>query len=56
MLADLVTEGLLVIALGWLLSTGARTLDRRLALERLLRGVSVSRGDAARRAVASART
>ena len=40
-LADLVTEGLLVIALGWLLTTGARTLDRRLALERLLRGATV---------------
>ena len=39
--ADLVTEGLLVIALGWLLTTGARTLDRRLALERLLRGATV---------------
>ena len=41
LLADLVTEGLLVIALGWLLTTGARTLDRRLSLERLLRGVTV---------------
>lgn len=40
-LADLATEGLLVIALGWLLTTGARTLDRRLALEGLLRGVTV---------------
>ena len=40
-LADLTTEGLLVVALGWLLTTGARTLDRRLALERLLRGVTV---------------
>ena len=38
-------EGLLVLALGWLLTTGARTLDRRLALERLLRGVPVARGD-----------
>ena len=44
MLADYATEGLLVVALGWLLTTGARTLDRRLALERLLRGVKV--GDA----------
>lgn len=43
-LADFATEGLLVIALGWLLTTGARTLDRRLALQRLLRGVRV--GDA----------
>lgn len=42
MLADFATEGLLVVALGWLLTTGARTLDRRLALERLLRGVTVS--------------
>ena len=40
-LADLTSEGLLVVALGWLLTTGARTLDRRLALERLLRGVTV---------------
>ncbi|HET7831308.1 MAG TPA: site-2 protease family protein [Candidatus Limnocylindrales bacterium] len=40
-LADLATEGLLVVALGWLLTTGARTLDRRLALERLLRGATV---------------
>ena len=36
------TEGLIAIALGWLLNTGARTLERRLALEQLLRGVSVS--------------
>ena len=43
-LADLVTEGLIGIALGWLLTTGARTGDRRLALERLLRGSPVSRG------------
>jgi CBS domain-containing protein len=43
-LAGFATEGLLVIALGWLLTTGARTLDRRLALEKLLRGVTV--GDA----------
>jgi len=40
-LADLATEGLLVVALGWLLTTGAKTLDRRLGLERLLRGVTV---------------
>ena len=33
-----------MVALGWLLTTGARTLDRRLALEKLLRGVTV--GDA----------
>ena len=44
------------IALGWLLTTGARTLDRRLALERLLRGVSVSRGDAAPTRRSSGRT
>jgi Zn-dependent protease/predicted transcriptional regulator len=43
-LAGFTTEGLLVVALGWLLTTGARTLDRRLALEKLLRGVTV--GDA----------
>ena len=40
-LANLATEGLIVIALGWLLTTGARTLERRLALEQLLRGVTV---------------
>ena len=55
-LADLATEGLLVIALGWLLTTGARTLDRRLALERLLRGVTVARGDGGRPAVGRRRT
>ncbi len=41
-LANFVTEGLIAIALGWLLNTGARTVERRLALEQLLRGVSVS--------------
>jgi Zn-dependent protease/CBS domain-containing protein len=41
-LADYVTEGLIAIALGWLLNTGARTVERRLALEQLLRGVPVS--------------
>jgi len=38
---DRPTEGLLVLSLGWLLSTGARTLDRRLGMEQLLRGVAV---------------
>jgi Zn-dependent protease/CBS domain-containing protein len=38
---DRTTEGLLVLALGWFLTTGARTLDRRLGLEQLLRGVPV---------------
>jgi Zn-dependent protease len=33
--------GLLLLALGWVLATGARTLDRRSRLERLLRGVPV---------------
>jgi Zn-dependent protease/CBS domain-containing protein len=41
-LANFVTEGLIAIALGWLLNTGARTVERRLALEQLLRGVPVS--------------
>ncbi len=41
-LGNFVTEGLIAIALGWLFNTGARTLERRLALEQLLRGVSVS--------------
>ena len=40
-LADQVTEGLIGIALGWLLNTGARTGERRLALEQLLRGSRV---------------
>ena len=39
---DQVTPGLLIVALGWLLATGARSLDRRLALEALLRGMPVS--------------
>lgn len=34
-------EGLMVLSLGWFLSTGARTLERRLAMARLLRGVAV---------------
>ena len=38
---DRTTEGLLILALGWFLSTGARTLDRRLGLEVLLRGMPV---------------
>jgi Zn-dependent protease/CBS domain-containing protein len=38
---DRVTEGLLILCLGWLLATGARALDRRLALEALLRGMRV---------------
>lgn len=41
-LANLVSGGLLVLCLGWLLATGARTLDKRIALERLLRGVPVA--------------
>jgi Zn-dependent protease len=41
-LADLITGGLLVLTLGWLLATGARTLDKRIALERLLRGATVA--------------
>ena len=49
-LADLATEGLLVIALGWLLTTGARTLDRRLALERAAARRHGARGDGRRRA------
>ncbi len=38
---DRITEGLLILCLGWLLATGARSLDRRLALETLLRGLRV---------------
>lgn len=42
--AEHVTEGLLVLALGWVLARGAQALDRRLGLEELLRGATV--GDA----------
>ncbi len=38
---DRTTEGLLVLSLGWFLSTGARTLERRLSMELLLRGIPV---------------
>lgn len=40
-MADLVTPGLLVLCLGWLLAGGARRLEQRLALEQLLRGLTV---------------
>jgi Zn-dependent protease/predicted transcriptional regulator len=48
-LADLISGGLLVLCLGWLLATGSSTLNKRVALERLLRGATV--GDATRREV-----
>lgn len=48
-LAEFVTEGLIAIALGWLLNTGARTVERRLGLEQLLRGLKV--GEAMQRDV-----
>ena len=48
-LADMISGGLLVLCLGWLLATGSGTLNKRLALERLLRGATV--GDATRRDV-----
>jgi Zn-dependent protease/CBS domain-containing protein len=41
-LADMITGGLLALCLGWLLTTGGKTLDKRLRLERLLQGASVS--------------
>ncbi len=41
-LADMITGGLLVLCLGWLLTTGARTLDKRLRLEQLLSGATVA--------------
>ena len=47
--AEYVTEGLIAIALGWLLNTGARTVERRLGLEQLLRGLNV--GEAMQRDV-----
>ncbi len=34
-------EGVVAIALGWLLNTGARTVESRVAMERLLRGMHV---------------
>ena len=40
-LANLVTVGLLVLSLGWLIATGSKALDRRLDLELLLRGATV---------------
>jgi Zn-dependent protease len=40
-LADMVTGGLLVLLLGWMLATGSRQLDKRLRLEGLLRGHTV---------------
>ncbi len=40
-MVDFVTEGLICIALGWLLTSSASTVDRRLGLEQLLRGISV---------------
>lgn len=40
-LLDRFTEGLLVLALGWLLAAGSRNLQRHLELEVLLRGVPV---------------
>lgn len=39
---DLLSAGLLLVCLGWLLSGGARTLERRLMLERVLKGALVS--------------
>jgi Zn-dependent protease/CBS domain-containing protein len=41
-LADMITGGLLVLCIGWLLTTGGKALDKRLRLERLLQGASVS--------------
>lgn len=41
-LAEYVTEGLVALAMGWMLSTGARTVERRVAMERLMRGIRVS--------------
>jgi Zn-dependent protease/CBS domain-containing protein len=40
--ADLVTAGVLALGMGWMLSTGAGTLARRLEVERLLRGATVA--------------
>jgi len=40
-LVDRPSEGLLLIALGWLLGGGSRTLEKRLSLEAALRGATV---------------
>jgi Zn-dependent protease/CBS domain-containing protein len=40
-IANLVTPGILVLSLGWLIGTGSKTMDRRLDLEILLRGATV---------------
>jgi len=40
--ADMITAGVLALGMGWVLSTGAGTLARRLAVERLLRGTTVA--------------
>ncbi len=48
-LADMISGGLLVLCLGWLLATGSSTLNKRTALQRLLRGATVA--DALRRDV-----
>jgi CBS domain-containing protein len=41
-LADTITIGMLMLALGWILATGAGTLAGRANLERLLRGTTVA--------------
>ena len=41
-LADLITVGMLMLGLGWLLATGAGTLAGRSNLERLLKGATVA--------------
>jgi Zn-dependent protease/CBS domain-containing protein len=46
-LADMVVGGLLALGLGWMLSTGAKALEGRVRVERLVRGSTVA--DAIRR-------
>jgi Zn-dependent protease len=41
-LTGLTTAGLLVLSMGWFLTTGARTIDRRSRMEQLLRGIPVA--------------
>ncbi len=41
-LADTITAGMLLLALGWILATGAGTLASRARLERLLKGATVA--------------
>ena len=55
-IADLVTPGVLVLSLGWLIGTGSKAMDRRLDLEILLRGATVGEAMLSGRAPGSRRS